>query len=235
MEQAEHILLESDVNREVPTLNRAKKTPAALLCQSRLRRCRIELAIIDDYYLAVRTGRVGSLREYILDLRFADPSIHFTKHVPKRLIGAASAIGLLAALSAWRAFSSTSTWYHAWLAICAATTVSTLCLSLLCVWRMTETFALYSLHGRATLLTYTGGPGTLRAVQKVGRKLASHIQLAIARRRSSKAEYLRDEMREHFRLKEAGVLQEEMYETSKARILAQHAPVTRSPRAISTT
>ena len=89
------------------------------------------------------------------------------------------------------------------------------------------TFALYSLHGRATLLTYTGGPGTLRAVQNVGGKLASHIRLAIARRRASKAEYLRDEMREHFRLKEAGVLQQEMYEASKARILAQHAPVTR--------
>jgi len=227
MERSEHILLESDVHREVPTLSRAQKTQAALRCQSRLRRRRIELAIIDDYYLAVRTGRVGSLREYVLDLRFADPSIHLTKHIPTRLIAAALAFGSLAGFCAWRTFSFASTWHHEWSMICAVTTVSTLCLCILCVWRMTETFALYSRHGRAILLTHTGGPGTLRAVQNVERKLASHIRLAIARRRSSKAEYLRDEMREHFRLKEAGVLQEEMYEACKARILAEHVHTTR--------
>jgi hypothetical protein len=59
------------------------------------------------------------------------------------------------------------------------------------------------------------------------RKLAAHIQLAIAARRSSEAEHLRDEMREHFRLREAGVLSQEQYEASKARILAQHAPAAR--------
>jgi len=226
MEQSEHILLESAVHREVPTLRQAQKTHAAWQSQSRLRRCRIELAIIDQYYLAVRTGRVGALREYVLDPRFADPAIHLKKHIPRRLIAVAAASGSLAILSAWRALASISPWwYQKWLVICAATTASTLCLCLACVWRMTETLALYSLHGRATLLAYTAGPGTLRTVQQFGHKLAGHIRLSIVRGLSSKAEYLRDEMREHFRLREAGVLAQEQYEASKARILAQH-PVT---------
>ena len=44
-----------------------------------------------------------------------------------------------------------------------------------------------------------------------------------------RAERLRDEMREHFRLKEAGVLSQEQYEASKARILGQHAPRAGAP------
>jgi hypothetical protein len=61
-------------------------------------------------------------------------------------------------------------------------------------------------------------------------KLAAHIQLAIAARRLSEMEHLRDEMREHFRLKEAGVLSQEQYEASKGRILARHAPAHLSTR-----
>ena len=37
-------------------------------------------------------------------------------------------------------------------------------------------------------------------------------------------EHLRDEMREHFRLRKHGVLSAEEYEASKARILAEHSP-----------
>jgi hypothetical protein len=38
-----------------------------------------------------------------------------------------------------------------------------------------------------------------------------------------RSEHLRDEMREHFRLRESGVLSVEEYEASKARILAEHS------------
>jgi len=108
--------------------------------------------------------------------------------------------------------------------MCAATLALTACACLVCAWRMTETLALHSVHGRATLLEYTADFGTFRMAHQFTRKLTAHIQLAIAARRSSRVEHLRDEMREHFRLKEAGVLSQEEYEASKARILAQHAP-----------
>jgi|SRR5438105_1322252 len=55
-------------------------------------------------------------------------------------------------------------------------------------------------------------------------KLAAHIQLASAARRCTETEHLRDEMREHLRLKEIGVLPAGEYETAKVRILDQRGP-----------
>ena len=222
MQGTEHILLESEV-REVPKPGSARKVHAALRCYDRLRRRGLELAIIDYYYLAVRTGRVGSSREYVLDLRFIDRSLGLTRHYPWRWAAMTFAMAMTAAFSAWRIGSSTVPWWqHPWLPICAATLALTACACLVCAWRLTETLVLRSSHGRATMLEFTGRLGTLRMVHKFARKLAAHIELAIAARRPSGAEHLRDEMREHFRLKEAGVLSQQQYEASKARILSRH-------------
>ena len=97
------------------------------------------------------------------------------------------------------------------------------CAALISMYRTTETLALFSVCGRARLLELTGGVGSFRDIRRFSRALAAHVQIAIARRRSSRAAHLRDEMREHLRLKEAGVLSEEEYEISKVRILARHA------------
>jgi hypothetical protein len=224
----EHILLESDV-REVPEPGRARKVHAALHCHGRLRRRSLELSIIDYYYLAVRTGRAGFLREYVLDLRFIDRSLGLSKHFPWRCIAVTLALAMAAVFSAWCIGSSAEPWWqHKWLPMCGATFALTVCACLVSTWRMRETLSLYSVHGRAALLEYSGGLGTHRMAHQFTRKLAAHIQLAIAARRSSEAEHLRDEMREHFRLREAGVLSQEQYEASKARILAQHAPAARA-------
>jgi hypothetical protein len=228
LRKTEHILLESEV-REVPEPGRARKVHAALRCYDRLRRRGLELAIIDYYYLAVKTGRTGSSREYVLDLRFIDPALGLKKHYPWRCMAVALALAMAAALTAWHIGSSNVVWWrHPWLPTCATTFALTACACLVCAWRLTETLALRSINGRATLLEYTGRLGTLRMAHQFTRKLAAHIQLAIPARRSSDAEHLRDEMREHFRLRETGVLSQEQYETSKARILAHHGPVARA-------
>ncbi|TLZ16991.1 MAG: hypothetical protein E6K26_11850, partial [Gammaproteobacteria bacterium] len=54
MQTSEHILLESD-EREVPALGSARKTHAQVEVTSRLRRCVLQLEIIDYYYLSVRS------------------------------------------------------------------------------------------------------------------------------------------------------------------------------------
>jgi hypothetical protein len=54
--------------------------------------------------------------------------------------------------------------------------------------------------------------------------LSAHLRIAVAARRPAKALHLRDEMREHARLHEAGVISKVEYEGGKARILAAHAP-----------
>jgi hypothetical protein len=226
---SEHILLESE-ERDVPDWGRARITHAAWHCRSRLRLHRLELAIIDYYYLAVRTRRSGSVRDYVLDLRFVERSIRERRHIPWKCLLATLALAGAALITLGQVISSTAhPWWHHRLLLCATTLGLTACSGLVCAWRTTEAWSLRSRHGGATFLEFTGGLGTLRSSRKFARKLTAHIEFAVADRKATRAERLRDEMREHFRLKEAGVLSQEQYEASKAQILAQHAPV-RRPR-----
>ena len=64
--------------------------------------------------------------------------------------------------------------------------------------------------------------GLGRALRPFLTKLSAHVRIAVAARRPSKALHLRDEMREHARLHETGVLSKQEYEAGKARILAAH-------------
>ena len=176
----------------------------------------IELAIIDYYYLAVRMSRSGSLRDHVLDLRFVDRPLRASERVSWKWILMTLALVNVAAGGCW--------WLDR-LPLCAAALGLMVSGGLGCVWWAAGTVSLRSLHGDATLLAFTGAPGGRRAGRVFSRKLAAHIRLAAAARKRTRAEHLRDEMREHFRLKEAGVLSQEQYDVSKARILAEHAPV----------
>jgi hypothetical protein len=223
MSKTEHILLESE-DRETPQLRTARKVHARLRSRSRLRRRALELDIIDYYYLSVRTRRRSAVLEYVLDLRFIDPSLRESRHIAWRWMITTLAFAMLAAASVWRIGSSLPPWWQqGQLPICATMLGLTACAGLVCVYRTTETLSLHSVHGQVRLLELTGGPGTVRATRPFMLKLAAHIRIAIAARRPLRARHLRDEMREHFRLKEAGVLSHEEYEESKRRILAEHA------------
>jgi len=52
--------------------------------------------------------------------------------------------------------------------------------------------------------------------------LQQHIEAARIASWEDKPQFLRDELRVHYRLWEEGVLPEDIYEASKQRILAQH-------------
>ena len=227
MDRAEHIVLESET-RELPKASAPRRIHATLQCRSRFRRRSLNLAIIDYHYLAVSLGRGKIVSEYVLDLRFVDPSLVLTRHVPWRWLLGAGVLTALTILSVRSAAALLEHWWphSAWqisASLCAATLVG----YLIVAFRLIETVAFRSIHGRATLLEYIGGLGTLRAARPFMRKLAAHIQLAARARRLTKAEHLRDELRDHYRLMEAGVLSLELYDASKASILAQHAPARR--------
>ena len=223
LQATEHIVLETET-REVPQLQSRRRVHASLRCRSRLRRRSLDLSIIDYYYLGIRVGQSGAAaREYVLDLRFVDPSFTLTRHIPWRCIW--TALALTAATGAdamWYAAETASRTRH-FAAEASATLFAGATLAYLAVaMRLVETVALHSLHGRVPVLEYRGGAGTLRRIRPFMRKLGAHVRLAAAAGHSTRAEHLRDEMREHYRLKEAGVLSGETYDASKARILAQH-------------
>ena len=78
------------------------------------------------------------------------------------------------------------------------------------------------MHGGATLLSVAGGIGSARAGKHFFIDLIKSINAAKAARPQDRPQFLRDEMREHHRLRELGVLTDLQYEQSKARILSSH-------------
>ena len=89
--------------------------------------------------------------------------------------------------------------------------------------RTTESLQFCSVHGMAALVTVTGGLGAVRKGKPFFVDLIRSIQAArdecIGQ---SHQQLLSQEMREHHRLRDFGVLSEREYSQSKARILAQH-------------
>jgi hypothetical protein len=223
MADTEHILLESE-ERVVPERRAARNVHAQCVFRSRLRNRTLQLEIIDFYYLAVKIRRARSLAsEYVLDLRFVDPMIHFSRHIAWKWIGATSAIAALACVSLSCVNSLPHGWRHYWSFVCAGLFGLALSGLLVCTYRTTETLALRSTHGHARLLQFTGRLGMSKALRPFIAKLGAHMRISMAARRSTKVGHLRDEMREHFRLKELGVLADAEYEAGKTRILAAHA------------
>ena len=184
----------------------------------------MKLSIIDYYYLGVcMVQSAAAPQEYVLDLRFVDPAFVLTRRIPWRCIWAALALtAAAAAATMWFAAETGSRPRHLAAVISAALFAGAALAYLAVAARFVETVALRSIHGRAAVLEYRGGVGTLRRARPFLRTLAAHVRLAAAARRSTMAEHLRDELREHYRLKEVGVLAGETYDASKARILARH-------------
>jgi hypothetical protein len=222
MAAAEHILLESD-ERRIPHPRSSKKSHARVQLNSWLRRRALQLELIDYYYLVVRVYRARSVTaEYVLDLRFVDASLALSRHFASRWLLSALVLSVLAGAIAFRIGGSTT--QGGWLAAGGIVLGMAVAAVVVCIYRTTETVSMYSVHGRARLFEFTSGLGVKRAVEPFTSKLAAHVKVATAARRPMKAEHLRDEMREHFRLREDGVLSAAEYEASKARILAAHTP-----------
>jgi hypothetical protein len=222
MTVTEHILLETDL-RQVPELRDARKSHGRIALRSRLRRRVLHLEIIDYYYLCVRSLAGARTLEFSLDLRFARAP-QFARHIAWKWMAASLALIVVAALLAL-AMHTSAWWRTEWLPVSLVVAAVWAGTTFVGLYRTTETMSLRSTYGGARLLEYTGGLGTFRALRPFTAKLMAHIRLASAARRHIKAEHLRDEMREHQRLRELGVLSVGDYEVSKARILGQHAPV----------
>lgn len=165
--------------------------------------------------------------EYVLDLRFVNVP-HVARHISWRWIAAALLLTVLPfALMQLGPVAPAGLQRH-WLTLCATVTGTWAVATCVAVYRTTETVSLFSTDGAAQLLECTGGLGTLREVRRFMTKIAAHVRLAAAARRSTRAAHLRDAMREHLRLKELGVLSEVAYELAKARILGRHSPTAHS-------
>jgi hypothetical protein len=222
MTKHEHILLESDL-REVPDPQSARTVHARIEGRGRPRTRVLRLEIIDYYYLSVRSQSRSSLLEYVLDLRFVNPP-QLSRHIAWRWIIASLLFMALVLGMAARIASSAIPWLqNNFFPVWAIVVTIWVCVTLVGIYRTTETATLRSTHGAAKLLELTAGLGRVRLARSFMISLAAHIRLSSAARRRMRTEHLRDEMREHLRLKELGVLSAEEYDASKVRILNEHS------------
>ena len=219
--RSEHIHIEADpgVVAAPPALRR-RKVRASYALQSRLRGCATELAIHDDHFVAVRTVRPDAEpRKYEVDLRFASPKPVRVRTISWFWLALAASLALLATGGIWASWGD---WTSPILLTALVTLLAASGATILFLRRTVESLEFVSVHGGATLISVVGGIGSARAGKQFFVELIRSINAAKAERPQERPQFLRDEMREHHRLRELGVISEEQYEQGKARILASH-------------
>ena len=223
--RGEHISLESNPDLITSPLRHPhRRTILTFTLKSALRGSETDVSLLEDHYLAVRSHQSGhDIKKYVLDLRFANPRPVIVRHIAWLSL-ALAVISMVGTISSfWWAATARSGAMHPGVFIGSAAVI-TMGLS---VWqflrRTTESLGFTSVHGGVTLVRVVGGIGSAKAGRDFFVELIKSISAAKVARAQSKQEFLRDEMREHYRLRELRVLTDHEYESSKARILAAHS------------
>lgn len=224
--KAEHISLESSPDvAATPLRHPHRRTLSTFKLASTLRGCVTEVSVLEDHYLAVRSERSRETpKKYVLDLRFANPQPVRVRHVAWTCLGMALALLSTCVIALWWASAaSTTLWLHpGFFAGMGAALTATAALVLF-LRRTTESLQFTSVHGGATLVSILGGIGSAQSGKRFFVEMIKGINAAKLARAQPKPQFLRDEMREHHRLRELDVLSEKEYEASKQRILAAHS------------
>jgi hypothetical protein len=222
--RAEHISLESAPDTlAAPARQPRRKVRSAYALHSRLRGCSTELAILDDHYLSVRSIRPqAEPKKYEIDLRFVHAKPTRTRHISWFWLALAVSLALLAVGAIWTSARAAGRWSDPVMLTASATLLASFGAVFMFLRRTIESLEFLSIHGGATLVSVTGGIGSARKDKKFFIELIKNINAAKAARPQPKPQFLRDEMREHHRLRELGVLTQEQYEASKVKILASH-------------
>jgi hypothetical protein len=223
--RAEHISIESEPGSFLSTgSHRRRGILSSYALVSRLRGCKTELSISEDHYLSVNAVRPNQepLR-YEVDLRFANPKPLRVRHISWFWFCLALTLGLLGVGALWlRPLGPQAPWLDPIFLTALVTIGAALGAGYLFVRRTTEALEFTSAHGGATLVSVLGGIGSARSGKRFFIELIKNINAAKIARPQPRAQLLRDEMREHSRLRELGIISQEQYEQSKARILASH-------------
>lgn len=224
--RAEHISIEGgqDESLVAPKKRPHRKTRCNYTLASKLRGCVTQLALLDDHFLSVQLTRPDTEpKKYDFDLRFANSKPVIVRHIAWFWLGLAVSLALLASCALWMLWPQSAA---DWLSPVLLTAVIALLASggsvVMFLRRTTESLEFISVHGGVTLVSAMGAIGSARDGKKFFVELIKSINAAKAARPQPPQTFLRDEMREHHRLRELGVLSEAQYETSKSRILSSH-------------
>jgi hypothetical protein len=225
--RAEHISIESHTDEEsTPTTKRPHRIVRhTYTLKSAIRGCETELKILDGHFLGVRSVRPDTVtKKYDVDLRFADPKPIRVRHVSWTwLVVTIGLIALSCATLTMQVLRFDEPWKQFGFIAACVTLLLSGGTAFLFMRRTAEALEFKSVHGKVTLVSVSGGIGSAKAGKHFFVELMKDINAAKSAKPQTPAQFLRDEMREHHRLHALGVLAEEDYEASKARILASHS------------
>lgn len=214
----EHVCLSVDEPEEVLP-NFMPTAVMAELDQSTPRLVR-NLAIFDRTFLSVQVGRHGaSPQKHWLKLAFLDPRpVRVLDRRWWRVCGAFALLSSALLALAWQADADQG----ASRAMAMASLGAFLFSLGIALRRSCDRLQFHTRHGRVPALTLYCLRPDRRCARGFAATLEETIRRAAANRATPRAQQLREEMREHRRLFEAGVLGPEDFEAAKARILRAH-------------
>lgn len=222
--RAEHISIEGEIDHATPVRTPHRKVRSKFSLASSMRKCTTELALLEDHYLQVQATRAGKEPlKYSIDLRFLNSQPLRVRRIAWAKFCLSALLALGAAGAVWLTSSAVSLFSQPYfIGACAAALVSIVVL-IMGFRDTSESLNFTSVNGGATWVSVLGGIGSTKNGKAFFVAMIKDIAAAKAARPQSKQQWLRDEMREHHRLREAGALSEAEYEASKARILKAHS------------
>jgi hypothetical protein len=177
------------------------------------------VVVFNRTYLGVHmSGAIAGPRSYWLNLAFLDPKP--VRQTDRVWLGIAAGSALLSpgAGLAYTFVELSPIWAVA-LALLPAAALLSLGISL---YRSFGTLVYCTRHGRVPVLRLSRGRPDRRRLKRFLDELQHAVRRALAERSGVRADYLRDEMKEHRRLLAQGVLGAQQYEAAQALILRAH-------------
>lgn len=216
---SEHIYIASEDLSTDPAA--AARTPRGTIAlRNPVRGTGAELTLFDEGYVKIVELRKGGADvPFFLDLRFLDPVPKIERVIAVRWLAAALGSGAVAALAAFLlrfdALHAAAGWALGVAALAAAVTLY------VGIYSSRETTEFCTLHGRTPVLRLVGNLGSIKRFRAFVPTLCRAIEEAAERIGADTAAYLRAEMREHYRLRGEGVLDNDQCARGTGRILAQ--------------
>lgn len=223
-EQAEHFVLETGsapvLSDDTPVTRATHRIRERVEIKDRLRAHSTEFVLYEDGMLDVKETRRGKrLKANRLMLRYLDPEPSVDTHNAKPVFKAALVLAGTAALAVLLAQFDALALYAEPVAIVAAATA--LVAVLAGAYLTHERMAFHTLHGRVPALRLRAGFGVQFRYRSLLRRLGRAIEAAGRGTGRDTADFLRQEMREHYRLRKEGVLTAENCGEGTGRILRQ--------------
>jgi hypothetical protein len=216
MSMAEHILLEGDELEEFDAAKSGQPQQHFHIV-NRSHANQTEMILFEGGWLSLRQHKRNKPGEAkLINLRYLDPRPAVSRHFAKRTLGLSAAFFVAALISAVLAYLDLL------LVVTMPATILLFTASAvtfaMCAYRTRKHVVFFTRHGRAPVIELMATLGSFRTLRRIEPLLADEITHA-AGAHPGDQKHLRSEMREHYRLREAGVLSQVVCADSTQRIL----------------